>query len=100
MNKMLPLLLLASAALAACADDQGLTSAKPVRWVLGDVEHKPTLEDISTNQVIVMGNHAAMPAVQAEASRGCANYNRTPVLNGRTCIDALCWQKRYVFACM
>jgi hypothetical protein len=99
MNKMLPWLLLVSAALGTCAEDHSLTSIKPVRWLLGEAEQNPTLEDISPDQVIVMGNGAAESAVQAEAARGCVTYHRTPVLKSQTCIDNLCQRKRYVFAC-
>lgn len=99
MNKTFPFVLLAWAALTACADDNGLMSMGPVRWVLGEAGHNPTLEDISPDRVIVLGNHAAAPAVEAEAARGCAAYNRTAHLNNQTCVDNLCWQKRYVFTC-
>jgi hypothetical protein len=80
MNKFLPLLMLVSVALAACAND-------------------PTLQDVSAGQVIVMGNGAGEPALWAEAARGCAIYNRTPLLKSQTCTDNLCQRKRYHFAC-
>lgn len=78
MNRMIPLLM--PAVLAACASD-------------------PTLQDISPDQVIVVGNGASEQAVQAEAARGCAIYNRTPVLKSQNCTDNLCQRKRYLFVC-
>lgn len=79
MNRMLPLMLVLTA-LSACADP-------------------PTFQDISADRVIVMSNGSDASVVQAEAMRGCAIYNRNPVLMSKTCTDDFCMQRRYLFAC-
>lgn len=60
---------------------------------------EPAMLDMSQDRVIVMGNNADSPAVQAEAARGCAIYNRTPQYMSHACADQYCIQKRYLFAC-
>ncbi len=59
----------------------------------------PGMLDMSQDRVLVMGNGASSPQVQAEAARGCGMYNRTPQFMSQTCADQYCIQKRYLFAC-
>ena len=79
MRNLLALSLLATA-LSACAE-------------------APAMLDMSQDRVIVLSNGSGRDAVQAEASRGCATYNRTPVYMSQACADQYCIQKRYLFAC-
>ena len=57
------------------------------------------ISDLQTDKVIVQANGSDMTVIEAEARKGCAIHRRQPVPISKRCLDHLCSQTAYLYAC-
>ena len=57
------------------------------------------ITQLTENQVVVRATHANQGQVYAEARRGCAFHGRNAVPMSNQCLDQLCSERSYLFAC-
>ena len=60
----------------------------------------PVIADLEQDKVIIQGGlGTTIESIRAEARRGCAIHDRTPVAINESCLDDYCIRKQYLFAC-
>lgn len=57
------------------------------------------ISDIGQDKVKVVATGSDMKMIGAEAEKGCAIYDRTPIPISKRCMDGYCTQTEYLFAC-
>jgi len=57
------------------------------------------ITQLTENEVVVQAAHANQGQVDAEARRGCAFHGRNAVPISNECLDQLCNERSYLFAC-
>ena len=72
--------------------------AGAVLW-LGGCATKAVISDLQTDKVVVQASGSDMSVIEAEARKGCAIYKRHPIPISKRCLDNLCMQTAYLFAC-
>lgn len=60
---------------------------------------RAVISDLEEDKVKVQANGNDMNVVNAEARKGCAIHNRSPVQISYRCMDGYCIQKEWLFAC-
>jgi hypothetical protein len=60
---------------------------------------RAVISDLEEDKVKVQASGNDMTVIRAEAQKGCAVHDRSPVQISYRCLDGYCIQKEYLFAC-